>query len=205
MNILYDDDIVFDFYSRSDNSPYPGEGINEKMNEVYKAQYIELSQIPEWRKKLSNFWIQTFTIDDLKWASVEHYFQACHFKINNPDFYYLFSLNSGSELSKDPVFAKKAGYKKPQKYRGVLSRDKNIKIDETFYTDNNHIKTMYKAQYEKFTQNTDLCYLLKLTYEAKLQHTVIFYEKSDKNKMSDTEVFDSLMIIRSIISSSSKK
>jgi len=203
MNVLYDNDIVFDFYSRSDNIPYPGEGINEKIKEVYRKRYLELSQIPEWRKKLSNFWIQPFIIDGFKWASVEHYFQACHFKINNPDFYYLFSLNSGSELSKDPAFAKKAGYKKPQKYRGILSRDKNIKIDEEFYKNGNDKIVMFKAQYEKFTQNPELGYLLKMTYEAKLQHTVMFYEKSDngniKNKLTDTEIFDSLMIIRSMI------
>lgn len=197
VNNMYDPDIIFDFFSRSNDTPYPGEGIGEKIKPLYKERYSDLSKIPNWRKKLSNFWVQPFIIDELKWASVEHYYQACRFKINNPGFYFMFSLNSNSDLSKDPAFAKKAAEKRATKYRGILVRDKSIKIDETFYNINNEI--MFKAQYAKFTQNEDLRNLLLSTYDAKLNHTVIYSDRK-----SETEIFENLMIIRSIISNCNK-
>jgi predicted NAD-dependent protein-ADP-ribosyltransferase YbiA (DUF1768 family) len=192
---MYDSEIIFDFFSRSDDMPFPGEGTGETIKPVYKNRYEELSKISEWRKKLSNFWIKPFVMDGLKWASVEHYYQACHFKKNNPDFYSKFSLDSNTELSKDPAFAKKAAQKKVTKYKGVLVRDKEIKIDDDFYTTNRYIICMFNALYGKFTQNDDLKYLLLCTHEAKLNHTVIYTDRKD-----ETIVMNEMMIIRSIIS-----
>ena len=151
---LYDDNIVFQFYSKSSGSRLPGRGAGEKIPDNKLVDFAVLSKIPEWRKKLSNFWVEPFDLDGHKWSSVEHFYQASKFKKNNHDFYLTFTLdkNPESELSKDPVMAKAAGGK-TGKYKGKLIRDKKIKVDEKFFENNNRIDTMKKAMMAKFTQN----------------------------------------------------
>ena len=77
-------------------------------------------------------WSALFTIDGHKWLSVEHYYQGSKFKRNNPEFYLTFSLDSNSELSKNPVMAKGAGGK-TGKSKGILILPKHIKVDEDFF------------------------------------------------------------------------
>jgi predicted NAD-dependent protein-ADP-ribosyltransferase YbiA (DUF1768 family) len=163
-----DENIIFMFYSKSADKA-PGYGSGEKMVESKKQDYAELAKIKDWRKMLSNFWIAEFDLDGHRWTSVEHYYQGSKFQQNNPDFYLQFSLDSGSELSKNPEMAKSAGGK-TGKVDGKLFRPKNVKIDPDFFTGDNANRKMYDAQYAKFTQNADLKRLLLLTKEAKLMH-----------------------------------
>ena len=174
---LYDDSTVFQFYFKSADGPKPGKGTGEKLGPEGPQEYIELSSIPKWRKKLSNFWEQEFILDNKKWLTVEHYYQGSKYKRNNPDHYNLFSLNSNSEVARDPKKARELGSKK------------KISVDNDFFN-GRHEKVLEDGMRAKFTQNKDLNNLLKLTKRAKLQLFI---------KGSEPIVYNSLMKIRSEI------
>jgi hypothetical protein len=104
-------------------------------------------------------------LDNHRWATVEHYYQANKFKRNNPNFYIQFSLDSpNSEIAKDPAMAKAAGGKSGSiaqpvdgKKKTVALRPKNITIDPDFYTQTQGAKysrgemAMEAAMRAKFT------------------------------------------------------
>jgi len=184
---LYDDNIVFVFYAKSYNKPLPGKGSGEKIPDALRKSFSPLALIPEWRRKLSYEWVQPFSLDDHKWASVETYYQAQKFKKVHPEFYLLFTMDSTSNegIANDPEMAKAAG-SKTGKYKNQLIRPKEIKIDPEFYKKYAD-KVLYEALFAKFSQHEDLKEMLLNTQNAKL----VQYLKSRKG-----EVCNDLMLVR---------
>jgi predicted NAD-dependent protein-ADP-ribosyltransferase YbiA (DUF1768 family) len=163
---LYDSKVTFMFHSKSDNSPKPGAGSGEKIPKTKVQEYVTLSKIDNWRKKMDDSWGEgIFELDKHKWMSVEHYIQAAKYKKGFPDFYLLFSLDSDSEISKDPSLAKIAG--EGGKKNNKTLRPKEVKIDADYHL-GRFEEERERAVFAKFSQNEDLKQMLLLTKNALL-------------------------------------
>jgi len=190
---LYDNGTLLRFYSKSVDKPLPGKGVGEILGPEGAEAYIELARIPQWRKKLTNSWPAAFKLDNHKWLTVEHYYQAAKFKRKNKEFYLQFSLDSAdSSIAKDADLAKAAGGKSG-KFKGEVVRPKNVILDADFYQKMQGAKfsrgeiEMEAAMRAKFSQNADLKQLLLATKKAKLEHI---------RRGAPAEVYNDLMRVR---------
>jgi hypothetical protein len=175
-NIQVDQDTVFTFYNKSSGTAKPGKGANEKISQSKIREYSDLGlkKNSDWRRKLDDDYSTIFTVDNMKWKTVEHYYQGSKFKKHNPHFYKLFSLDLDDEISKDIEIAKAIGslkgvYKKNK--TEVKARPSDIKIDPDFYG-NRKNEEREKALYAKFSQNEDLKTILLATKTAVLKKHV---------------------------------
>jgi predicted NAD-dependent protein-ADP-ribosyltransferase YbiA (DUF1768 family) len=83
------------YYSKSADKK-PGKGANEYTTDVGK--YDNLSNIKDWRKILSNFYVSPFTWKGKKWNSVEHAFQGTKIALVDPTKGNWFTLDSGNKI-----------------------------------------------------------------------------------------------------------
>ena len=187
---LYDDNIVFEIHPLSSDKKTPGKGAGEKVPVHLEPQFAQLNSIANWRRKLDAYWVQPFTLDNHRWSSVEHYYQASKFQKKSPDFYLLFSLDSGTELSKDPNMAKSAGGE-TGKYKDEQIRSKTVTVDPDFFL-KRATKSLNAANTAKFQQHPELNAALVETKNAKL----VLYRRG-----KDPEVLDDLMILRDKLAS----
>lgn len=174
---LYEPEIQFMFYSKSAGNAKAGKGSGEKIVESRMTEFNFLNKDPsckDWRRKLDDSWIAPFQLDNHRWSSVDHYYQAAQFKKGHPDFYLQFSLDSGSDISKDIILARAAG-SKSGKLKDKILRPKNVKFDADFIEADlimRNVEERSSALEAKFTQNADLRKLLAETKKAKLVHFI---------------------------------
>lgn len=171
LETLYDPNTIFVLDIKASKTAYPGKAnsYGETVPLTSKKDFLPLSKVDSWRRKLHDYWTDApFSLDDLRWASVEHYYQASKFKKQNPDFYRLFSLDSpgGNKFNDNVTKARQAGGKDDNKFR-----PKSINMDPDFYGERNH-EERKRALEAKFQQNADLKETLKLTHMAKLMNFV---------------------------------
>jgi predicted NAD-dependent protein-ADP-ribosyltransferase YbiA (DUF1768 family) len=171
---LYDRDTVFSFYTKASAGPKPGKGSGESMKSEDLSKYKVLQSIKDWRRKLDDSWITPFQIDGHRWNSVEHYFLASQFKKGFPDFYLKFTVESGTDISKDLEIARIAA-SKSGKTKDRVVRESKIVPDPDFFTlGTNPIFEVErkKALLAKFSGNLELKNMLLETKTAKLVHFV---------------------------------
>jgi predicted NAD-dependent protein-ADP-ribosyltransferase YbiA (DUF1768 family) len=176
---LYNNLTVFQYYIYSMNNFAPGAGYGEIMGPEGLSEYSDLIKFPLWRKMLSNAWPTLFKLDGHKWLSVDHYYEGSKFKRKNKEYYLQFSLDSNSELSKNPAMAQGAADK-------LIKTEHKITIDDDFFSGRDK-KEMEDALFAKFSQNEDLKKVLLATKKAKLTHFV---------KKSPPVISNELMIVR---------
>lgn len=145
------------FFSGSVNRS-PGEGPNERV--ANPKTYTGLSQIHNWRKMLSNFYVAPFEIDRKTYRTVEHYFQSQKFIRIDPILAETFTLESATDLgTKGDGLAARSMRKSIVLTKDQL-REWDIIKDEC----------MARAWYAKFTQNAHLEAMLLETNNAELWH-----------------------------------
>ena len=79
------------YYSKSKNV-VAGKGQNEFVNDI--STYEELNKIDNWRKILSNFYVEPFTYEGKTYNSVELAFQAKKIALVNNEKAYYFTIES---------------------------------------------------------------------------------------------------------------
>lgn len=182
---VLDSSTVLTFYDKANKRPKPGKASNEKIQSDKIHEYTDLAVVSDWRKKLDDDYVSTFTLDNKKWKSVEHYYQAAKFKKHNPHFYNQFSLDdTASDIAQDVGLAKGAGsqsgvFKKGKKQ--IPIRPSTIRIDPDFYGTRKS-EERERALYAKFSQNEELKYMLIHTKNAVLQH-FIPKQKAEKDNL----------------------
>lgn len=168
-NDLYEKTAEFAFHSKSLDNAKPGKGSNESIDKTSIGDFMKLNSIKNWRRKLHDTWDEApYSLDGMRWTSVEHYVQASKFKKGFPTFYSQFSLDNPSELSKDVELAKNVSDLKKKSFKS--HRPINIKIDVD-YDLGRKLQERENALRAKFTQNEDMKQLLLATKKALLKHS----------------------------------
>ncbi len=168
---------VLVFHSKSPKNKYPGfykgVGWSEYVDCTY---YVELINIPYWRRKLSNMFISPFNLDGQSWISVENYYHAQKYRDEHEAYYNTFAADGGKPWSTDPFKAKLAGKAGRVSATGKVYRNAKLGVptDVTmiydFYSSGKNWNAMARALNAKFTQSLELSQLLLATKDAKLYH-----------------------------------
>lgn len=146
------------FYSKS-KDVYPGKGVNEYI--INTEDFKELSEIPHWRRILSNFHVFPFKYEEYTYNSIEHAFQAKKIALVDAEKAMYFTIESKNPIGLgDGALAQK--------------NRKLIKLNPQQLEEWNKIK--YKVMYESSVEKYKACKLaqdvLKRTKNTELWHIV---------------------------------
>ena len=165
--------ITFIISDTSNPNPMPGRGQGEEIPLEMLHDFAALTSIPNWRQVLSPNYMQTIEVDGHMWPSVTHYYEGSKFKKEHPEFYMLFSEDSGSDIAKDPYMAKAIGDGKTT-YYGRQVNPEGVKIDRDFYSKKGKdraTKELLKALTARGKQDKIFKKALKETKRAKLMRS----------------------------------
>lgn len=160
-----DKEIQFVFSDKSTDKALPGKGPGEKISKSKMAEFKELAEIPDWRKKLDTTWPVEIELNGKTWASAEHFIQASKYKTGAHPLYEAFAMESGTDLSKDAEMARAVG--ETGKFKGKVYKVdgvKKIQVDTNFDEE----AAAYQANFAKFSKHADLREVLVKTKTAGL-------------------------------------
>lgn len=144
------------FYKKSANKP-TGLGAHDVVQDP--TIYTELNAIPDWRKKIDEYYVAPFTYQGVKYNTVMHMVFAQKSNLADPDYAWQFTLDSGSPLSK-------LDYK-------VFEHKNDVKLnaqqEQEWKTIGDDI--LYEGNHAKFDQHPDLKAALLATHSAELWST----------------------------------
>jgi len=165
--------ITFIISDTANPSVMPGRGQGEEIPLGLLHEFAGLTSVPNWRQILSPNYMHSIEIDGHIWPSVTHYYEGSKFKKEHPEFYMLFSEDSGSDIAKDPYLAKAIGEGK-ETYHGRQINPEKVKIDRDFYSKkgkDRSIKELTKALAARGEQDKAFRRALKETKRAKLMRS----------------------------------
>ena len=180
---LYDDTVQFIIHSRAPNEKTkPGKvADDEKIPANKTVEFIPLSKIPEWRKKLDDTWMDTIRPIKIKrditrsWASVFHYLEGSKFRMGHPDIYAQFSIESGNPTASNLQLAK--SHKQLE-----LGATKRLKPDVD-YVLGRDAEERDAALRSKFKSDPEMRSLLLLTKNALLLKKIHYGQPAEPDMM----------------------
>ena len=165
--------ITFIISDTANPNSMPGRGQGEEIPLGMLHEFAALTGMPNWRQILSPNYMQTIEVDGHMWPSVTHYYEGSKFKKEHPEFYMLFSEDSGSDIAKDPYMARAIGDGK-ETYYGRQINPEGVKIDRDFYSKKGKdraTKELMKALTARGKQDKEFKKILKGTKRAKLMRS----------------------------------
>jgi predicted NAD-dependent protein-ADP-ribosyltransferase YbiA (DUF1768 family) len=145
------------FFNSKSRDVAPGKGVNESLENP--KDFDDLKNIKDWRKILSNFYVERFVYNSHTYNSVEHAFQAVKIALVDKDKAFWFTIESGNEIglgSGDVA----------QKNRKLIKLSK-IQLDEW---DKIKYNVMINITKERVKQSETYQKVLRETKNAELWH-----------------------------------
>jgi predicted NAD-dependent protein-ADP-ribosyltransferase YbiA (DUF1768 family) len=84
------------FYYSKSRDVAPGKGVNEIVENP--KDFNELNNIKDWRKILSNFYVERFLYNGFTYNSVEHAFQSYKIALVDKEKAFFFTIESGNNI-----------------------------------------------------------------------------------------------------------
>ncbi len=138
----------------------PGAGAGEHVEDV--RPYLELREIPDWRRVLSNFHVAPFVYEGATWNSIEHVFQGKKIALVDGEKGSWFTREGGHMIGQgDGVMARK---NRKLVVLGAADLARWAAMKE---------EVLYGASMAKVTQVPEAAQVLQRTGKAQLWHIVM--------------------------------